>query len=99
MYHAARGTPRRAAQMDSLNVDVAIVGAGPAGSRAAYCLARGGARVALIDGSHPRENPAGGVVPGCGFALGADSVDAARPPPRRIHAARFVDASAGRSVT
>ena len=44
--------------------DVAIVGAGPAGSWAAYRLARGGARVALIDGSHPREKPCGGGVTG-----------------------------------
>lgn len=40
--------------------DVAIVGAGPAGSWAAYRLARGGARVALVDGTHPREKPCGG---------------------------------------
>ena len=31
MYHAARERRRRAARMDTLNVDVAIVGAGPAG--------------------------------------------------------------------
>src|SRR4051812_42485350 len=86
--------------MDNLNaVDVAIVGAGPAGSRAAYCLARAGARVALIDGSHPREKPCGGGVTGRALALVADAVDTARLPLRRIHAARFVDASGGRSVT
>src|SRR5687768_6932952 len=39
----------------SAHYDVAIVGAGPAGSWAAYRLARGGARVALLDASHPRE--------------------------------------------
>lgn len=42
--------------------DVAIVGAGPAGCRAAQQLARGGARVVLVDGSHPREKPCGGGV-------------------------------------
>ena len=84
--------------MDTLNVDVAIVGAGPAGSRAAFCLARAGARVALIDGSHPREKPCGGGVTGRALALVADAVDAARLPSRRIHTARFVDASGGRSV-
>lgn len=42
--------------------DVAIVGAGPAGAWAAFCLASNGARVALIDGSHPREKPCGGGV-------------------------------------
>jgi len=85
--------------MDTLNVDVAIVGAGPAGSRAAFCLARAGARVALIDGSHPREKPCGGGVTGRALALVADAVDAARLPSRRIRTARFVDASLGRSVT
>src|ERR671925_352720 len=40
--------------------DVAFVGAGPAGAWAAYRLARGGANVAIIDGSHPREKPCGG---------------------------------------
>ena len=84
--------------MDALNVDVAIVGAGPAGSRAAFCLARAGARVALIDGSHPREKPCGGGVTGRALALVADSVDVARLPSRRIRTARFVDASLGRSV-
>jgi geranylgeranyl reductase family protein len=49
--------------MDALTMfDVAIVGAGPAGSRAAFHLARGGARVALIDDSHPREKPCGGGI-------------------------------------
>jgi geranylgeranyl reductase family protein len=85
--------------MDTLNVDVAIIGAGPAGSRAAFCLARAGARVALVDGSHPREKPCGGGVTGRALALVADAVDVARVPSRRIHAARFVDASGGRSVT
>ena len=42
--------------------EVAIVGAGPAGAWAAYRLAQGGARVAIIDGSHPREKPCGGGV-------------------------------------
>lgn len=49
--------------------DVAIVGAGPAGSWTACRLAAGGARVALIDGSHPREKPCGGGVTGRAFAL------------------------------
>lgn len=40
--------------------DVAIVGAGPAGSVAAYVLERAGARVVILDPSHPREKPCGG---------------------------------------
>jgi geranylgeranyl reductase family protein len=41
-------------------LDVAVIGAGPAGSWTAYCLAKAGARVAIVDGSHPREKPCGG---------------------------------------
>jgi len=40
--------------------EVIVVGAGPAGAWAACRLAKSGARVALIDGSHPREKPCGG---------------------------------------
>lgn len=40
--------------------DVAVVGGGPAGSAAAWELARTGARVLLFDASHPREKPCGG---------------------------------------
>jgi len=43
--------------------DVAIVGAGPAGSSAAYHLARAGARVLLVDKAvFPRDKPCGGGV-------------------------------------
>ena len=43
--------------------DVAIVGAGPAGSVAAYRLARAGARVLLVDRARfPRDKPCGGGV-------------------------------------
>jgi flavin-dependent dehydrogenase len=41
-------------------MDVAVVGAGPAGSLLAWRLARDGARVAVFDASHPREKPCGG---------------------------------------
>ena len=44
------------------NYDAAIVGAGPAGAWCAHQLARAGARVVVIDGSHPREKPCGGGV-------------------------------------
>jgi geranylgeranyl reductase family protein len=42
--------------------DVAVIGAGPAGAVAARDLARSGARVAIVDGSHPREKSCGGGV-------------------------------------
>ena len=45
------------------HVDVIVVGAGPAGSTAAYRLAREGARVALLDrASFPRDKPCGGGI-------------------------------------
>ena len=44
--------------------DIAVIGGGPAGAWAARQLACGGARVALVDGSHPREKPCGGGVTG-----------------------------------
>jgi geranylgeranyl reductase family protein len=48
---------------------VAIVGAGPAGSLAAYHLARDGAAVTVFDASHPREKPCGGGVTSKALAL------------------------------
>jgi flavin-dependent dehydrogenase len=54
--------------------DVAIIGGGPAGTWAARQLALGGARVALLDGSHPREKPCGGGVTGRALALIGSSV-------------------------
>jgi geranylgeranyl reductase family protein len=49
--------------------DALVAGAGPAGAIAARDLARRGARVALIDGSHPREKPCGGGVTGRALQL------------------------------
>ena len=71
--------------------DVAIVGAGPAGSWTAHQLARRGARVALIDGSHPREKPCGGGVTGRAMALVRDAIGPVAT--SRIRTARFVDSS------
>jgi geranylgeranyl reductase family protein len=56
--------------------DVAVIGGGPAGAWTAYRLARAGARVALVDGSHPREKPCGGGVTGRALALVREAVDA-----------------------
>ena len=55
--------------------DVAIVGAGPAGCRAAFRLAGAGARVAILDGSHPREKPCGGGVTGRALDLVRGAID------------------------
>src|SRR5687767_12476794 len=55
-------------------VDVAVIGAGPAGAWAASQLSRGGARVVLVDASHPREKPCGGGVTGRALALIGSSV-------------------------
>jgi geranylgeranyl reductase family protein len=57
--------------------DALVTGAGPAGAIAARDLVRQGARVALIDGSHPREKPCGGGVTGRALQLvGAALTDA-----------------------
>ncbi len=55
--------------------DVLIVGAGPAGAWTAYRLARAGARVAIVDGSHPREKPCGGGVTGRALTLVRPALD------------------------
>jgi geranylgeranyl reductase family protein len=48
-----------------LSHDVAIIGGGPAGSVAAYRLARAGARVLVVDkATFPRDKPCGGGVTG-----------------------------------
>jgi geranylgeranyl reductase family protein len=49
--------------------DVAIVGGGPAGAWAGFRLASSGLRVALFDGSHPREKPCGGGLTGRALSL------------------------------
>lgn len=48
--------------MTHTTLDVAIVGAGPAGSTAAERLAAGGARVAIFDHTHPREKVCAGGI-------------------------------------
>jgi len=79
--------------------DVVVVGAGPAGSWTARTLARLGARVTIVDGSHPREKPCGGGVTGRALALVADAVDRAALPRSDVRAARFVDTARGRSTS
>jgi menaquinone-9 beta-reductase len=81
-----------------MRCDVAVVGAGPAGCWAAHELARRGARVTLVDGSHPREKPCGGGVTGRALALVSGVIDESRLPLCAIRTARFVD-SAERTST
>lgn len=85
MYHA-EVTPK-------VTADVVVVGAGPAGCWAARTLALLGARVTLVDGSHPREKPCGGGVTGRALALVGDAFDRGALPRSNIRAARFVDSS------
>ena len=77
--------------------DVAVVGAGPGGAWTAYLLARRGARVLLLDPSHPREKPCGGGITGRALALVAAAVP--RPLPAvTIRSARFIDGAANESA-
>jgi geranylgeranyl reductase family protein len=69
--------------------DVAIVGAGPAGCRAAFLLAGAGARVAILDGSHPREKPCGGGVTGRALDLVRGAIDQSGVPMVPIETAVF----------
>lgn len=55
--------------MDAVRFDVAVIGAGPAGAWCATRLAATGLRVALVDGSHPREKACGGGVTGRALAM------------------------------
>jgi geranylgeranyl reductase family protein len=74
---------------DRIRYDVAIVGAGPAGAWAAYRLARAGARVALVDDSHPREKPCGGGLTGRALRLVHPAIESAGVPFVRINGATF----------
>jgi geranylgeranyl reductase family protein len=73
--------------------DIAIVGAGPSGAWTAYCLARRGASVLLIDPSHPREKPCGGGITARALALVADRFDVRHLPTVTVRSARFAASS------
>lgn len=60
-----------------LDFDIGVIGAGPAGARTAWRLARAGARVALVDASHPREKPCGGGLTGRALARVASMLESA----------------------
>ena len=70
-------------------MDVAVVGGGPAGAWSSYRLARGGVRVAVIDGSHPREKPCGGGVTQRALEIVQDAVAERRLPAVPIDGATF----------
>jgi geranylgeranyl reductase family protein len=79
--------------------DVAVVGAGPGGSWTATLLARRGARVLLVDPSHPREKPCGGGITGRALAIVGDGVAPTHLPSVRVRTARFVDSQAHQEAT
>src|SRR6185503_17729799 len=81
-----------------MRFDIAVVGAGPSGSWTAKLLADRGARVVLIDPTHPREKPCGGGVTGRALALLGDDIRTAHLPCVPIAAARFIDSMANTSV-
>lgn len=69
--------------------DVVIVGAGPAGTWAAYRLARAGARVKIFDASHPREKPCGGGLTGRALRIVGEALDVDRLPAVPATSLRF----------
>jgi geranylgeranyl reductase family protein len=73
-----------------LTYDVAIVGAGPSGAWTAFLLARSGARVLVLDPSHPREKPCGGGITGRALALVAHALPQPLPAVA-VRRARFLD--------
>jgi len=70
--------------------DVVVVGAGPAGAWTAHRLASHGARVAILDPSHPREKPCGGGLTGRALEIVRSAVDPAALSSVQISGARFV---------
>jgi geranylgeranyl reductase family protein len=69
--------------------DVLIVGGGPAGSWAGFRLAQAGVRVAVLDGSHPREKPCGGGITGRALELVRAALGPAAIKSVRINRASF----------
>ncbi len=72
-----------------LSADVAIVGAGPAGTWAARTLALAGARVVIFDASHPREKPCGGGLTRRALRFLTEAGVAERVPGVAVRAVRF----------
>ena len=78
-------------------MNVAVAGAGPAGSLLAWRLARDGARVTVFDASHPREKPCGGGVTAKALALLPEAPADDPLPAREVDACRF-ESGAGEAV-
>jgi len=79
-------------------MDVAVVGAGPAGAWAAYQLARAGARVTIFDASHPREKPCGGGVTGRALAVVRAALNGSLDHSTKIRVARFTSIDRNREA-
>jgi len=79
--------PRYAKQVSEL--DVIVAGAGPAGAMAARDLARAGVKVALVDGSFPREKACGGGVTARALALAGPEISEDGPVRRTVTSLRF----------
>jgi geranylgeranyl reductase family protein len=80
-----------------MHADIAVIGAGPSGAWAAHLLAERGARVLLVDPSHPREKPCGGGVTGRALSLVAPALGGALPAVT-VRTARFIDSARGESA-
>lgn len=76
---------------------LAIVGAGPAGSRLAEAAARDGAQVVVFDPSHPREKPCGGGLTAKALAE-VPPAPASDPMPARFLSTCLLESGAGESV-
>src|ERR1700680_3422534 len=86
------------ANVSCRSMDIAVIGAGPAGAWTACCLARRGASVLLIDPSHPREKPCGGGITARALALVAGALDGRHLPAVTIRSARFAASSTSASA-
>lgn len=81
-----------------MRADVIVLGAGPSGALAAERLAAVGARVALLDASHPREKACGGGITGRALELVGGAAAFGGVDRVGVRRARFLDASARREA-
>lgn len=69
--------------LDDVDAEIGVVGAGPAGARAAELLSRAGAEVLVLDPRAPWEKPCGGGLPASAFEH-VPELEQLRPSARRI---------------